>query len=259
MDDWVHELPLVWMIIVVFGFLYLTALAAYVVVMIFAVGERARSFKAVSPGLLSPLGVIYGLFVGFTAVQVWSDVTRAETAVANEASALRTVVVLASSFPREPESRLRSLVRDHIDEAANREWPMMARGTQTLSITPRPLAEATRFTLALAPNTTGQQTAQREIVTALEQALEARRQRILISRAEVGLPKWACLFLQAVCIFLTIALVQCDNRLASAITLAIFATGVAASVLLVLAYDRPFIGQVSIEPAPLLEVLPGGA
>ena len=42
-----------------------------------AVGERARSFKAISPGLLSPLGVIFGLFMVFTAAQVWTDNERA--------------------------------------------------------------------------------------------------------------------------------------------------------------------------------------
>jgi len=36
------------------------------------------------------------------------------------------------------------------------------------------------------------------------------------------------------------------------------ATGVAASVLLIAAHDRPFIGQISIGPEPLLQIMPGG-
>jgi hypothetical protein len=39
----------------------------------------------------------------------------------------------------------------------------------------------------------------------------------------------------------------------------LFATGVAASVLLIAAHDRPFIGQLSISPEPLLQVMPDGA
>ena len=45
--------------------------------------------------------------------------------------------------------------------------------------------------------------------------------------------------------------------LASAIGLGLFATGVAASVLLIAAHDRPFIGQISISPGPLLQIMPG--
>ena len=39
---------------------------------VFAVGELARSFKAISPGLLSPLGAIFVLSMVLTAAQVWS-------------------------------------------------------------------------------------------------------------------------------------------------------------------------------------------
>ena len=98
--------------------------------------------------------------------------------------------------------------------------------------------------------------AQREITAALESALEARRQRILVSRSEVNLVKWACLILQAICALLAIAIVHSDNRLASRIAIGIFATGVAASVLLILAHDRPFTGAVSVTPEPLLQVIP---
>jgi hypothetical protein len=50
---------------------------------------------------------------------------------------------------------------------------MMARNTAALSISPRTLGEAVQLTLALAPSSLGQQTAQREITTELESALAA--------------------------------------------------------------------------------------
>jgi len=36
----------------------------------------------------------------------------------------------------------------------------------------------------------------------------------------------------------------------------LFAFGVAASLLLILAHDRPFIGELSVGPNPLLQVMP---
>jgi len=109
--------------------------------------------------MLPPLGIIFGLFVAFTAAQVWNDNERANTAVDREASALRAVVVLAAAFPGEPESRLRALIRRHIEQAATQEWPMMARGAATWRFTPPLLAETLQSTLALTPNTEGQKTA----------------------------------------------------------------------------------------------------
>ena len=99
----------------VFGVTYLVAAAISAVVMVLAVGERARSFKAISAGMLSPLGIIFGLFVVFTAAQVWQDNERANREVNREASALRAVEVLAASLPRETEARLRALVRTVAD------------------------------------------------------------------------------------------------------------------------------------------------
>src|SRR5438477_3736312 len=100
MSDWLHNLPVAWMTLVVFGLTYLVAAAIYAAVTVLAVGERARSFKAVSPGMLPPLGIIFGLFVAFTAAQVWNDNERAEAAVNREAGALRTAIVLSSEFAR---------------------------------------------------------------------------------------------------------------------------------------------------------------
>ena len=77
MSDWLHELPLRWMAIVVFGSTFAATAVIYAAVMILADKERGRSFKAVSPGLLPPLGIIFGLFVAFTAAQVWKDNERA--------------------------------------------------------------------------------------------------------------------------------------------------------------------------------------
>jgi len=108
----------------------------------------------------------------------------------------------------------------------------------------------------LTPGNKGQETAQREITTALGEALEARRQRIIISRSQVNLVKWSCLFVQAIATFFTIALVHCDNRVAASLAMAVFAAGVAASLLLIASHDRPFTGDISVRPDPLLHVMP---
>jgi uncharacterized protein DUF4239 len=255
-NDWLHNLPIVWMALLIFGLTALGTGAIYVVVMVFSVGKRARSFKAVSPGLLPPLGILFALFMAFTASQVWSDNEKANLVVDREASALRSVVILAAAFPGESETRLRSLIRSYVGDAVAQEWPMMAHGAATLQVIPYSLAEALHHTIALTPSSQGQQTAQREITTALENALDARRQRIIISQSQVNLVKWLCLGLQAFCMLLAIAMVHSDDRLASAITMGLFGIGVAAFLLLILAYDRPFTGELSVRPNPLLQVMP---
>ena len=46
MSDWVHNLPIVWMALLVFGLTALVTAAIYVVVTELSVGEKARSFQS---------------------------------------------------------------------------------------------------------------------------------------------------------------------------------------------------------------------
>jgi hypothetical protein len=93
-------------------------------------------------------------------------------------------------------------------------------------------------------------------VAQLETAFEARRERVLISSSQVSLLKWMCILVVAICTLIAIAIVHSDDRLAAAITMGIFGMGIAASVLLISAFDRPFLGQLAVTPQPLLQVMP---
>src|SRR5438552_9392250 len=105
------------MAFIAFGGSYLATAAIFAIVMALAAGGRARAFKAVSPGMLPLLGILFGLFVAFTASQVWNDSDRASTAVNREASALSAVLFLTASFPGEPEARMRTLIHAYIEAA----------------------------------------------------------------------------------------------------------------------------------------------
>ena len=255
MADWLLNLPVSWMALIVFMATYLIAGGVYLVVTKLAVTEWARAFKAVSPGMLPPLGVLFALLVGFIAVEVWNNFDKAKAAVATEASALRAVVLLAGTFPEEQKARICALINRHIEVAVNQEWPEMAHQQATLSPLPTALIEALHEALALKHADDSQRTAQPEMVRALHTALDARRQRIVISESSVGAVKWAGILLQGLCTLVAIAMVHSDNRPACAMTLMLFATGIALSVLLIAAYTRPFTGENSVAPELLRQVI----
>jgi hypothetical protein len=244
------------MALVIFGAVFVVSTAIHLVAGWFAAGRYGRSFRAISPGLLSPIGIIFGLFIVFTASQVWNDTARANAAVDAEAGALRSVVVMSAVLPAEAQTELRRLVRDYIEYTATTEWPQQAQGAVTLNISPPTLNRALQITLSVAAATPGQQTAQHEVAQSLARALEKRRERILISRSEVSGVKWVCLAFLAVCLLFAIAFVHCDNRVTSAVAIGLFSAALATTVLLILSHDRPFTGAVALTPEPLLQVMP---
>jgi len=54
----------------------------------------------------------------------------------------------------------------------------------------------------------------------------------------------------------TIAMVHSDNRRTAAIAMSLFGVGVAISILIIVAHDRPFAGDLAIGPSALLHVMP---
>ena len=256
MSDWLFAVPVIWMTVIILVAIYVTTAAIYVLVMSLAAGEHGPAFKSISGGILSPLAIVFALLVGFLAAQVWSDADRAHSAVNHEAGALRAIVLLSAAFPGDTDGRLRDLVRTHIQDAVTHEWPAMAQHHVTLTLIPVPLAEALRLTLTLTPQGDGQAAAQRALVDAIQAALDARRQRIILSGSSVNWVKWLVLLAQAALTLVTIAMVHADNARACRTILAVFATGVGLSVTLIAAHSRPFTGELSVSPAILQQVMP---
>jgi hypothetical protein len=254
--DWLNDLSTVWLAVVFFAVAYVVAAATLVAVLSLAKGRRAQAFKAVSPGLLPPMGLLFGLLVGFLAAQVWSDSDRAQLAVDREASALRSVDLLASAFPGTPEAQMRALIRRHIEDAVNREWPAMQSGSASLAVVPAALADALRLALRLTPRSEGQTTAQRQIVASLGDALEGRRERVIVSESSVNWVKWAGVIAVAALTMLGIAFVQSDNRLAAVLAMWLFASAAAFALVLIAAQDRPFNGEFGVRPDLLEQVMP---
>src|SRR4051812_45972506 len=240
--DWLLDLPIAAMAAVILAISFAVAGATYVVITRLAVGERARTFKAISPGMLPPLAIVFALLVGFLAAQDWNDADRASTAVSREASALRAVVLLAGAFPGETETRVRSLVRLYIHDAVTIEWPAMAGHAATLTLAPPRLAEALRLVLTLSPQGDGQVAAQREMIASLQTALDARRQRIILSRSSIDWVKWTVLLVQAGVTPLTVGVVHSEKRAAHRSNITVFSTRGRVARVLIASPRHPFRG-----------------
>ena len=251
MIDWLFHLPVAWMAMVIFGATYLIAAA-----ICWGTTRLGLKGKVVEPAMLSPLGIVFGLLVVFTASQVWGDLDRAKRAVSAEASALRTVVLLTDDLPKDEAASLRALISQHIENAVSEEWPAMEQGRASLERPPAKLSEALQKTLTLPTTDDTQKIVQREIVSALNNAFEARRERIVISHSNVNSVKWIGLLVTGLCVLIATALTHLDNRRNCGIALALFATGMAVSLLMIASHSRPFTGEISIDPHLLLQVAP---
>ena len=233
-------------------------LASGVILLVLHLLRRAGHADVVgplSPGLLSPLGLIFGLLVGFLVAEVWSDRDKAAAAVSQEASALRDIDLLTGAFPVE-QPRVRQLLRDQIDGYVAVEWPEMSGGRATLTLAPVLLVEVQGIVLGLPVQTEGQRVAQDRLETSIDRALEARRTRLVLSTSSIDPLRLTALYLVAVTTLAAMACVQADRLRRAATALALLATAMAIALTLLVAQGAPFTGYFAIDPDLLVQVRP---
>jgi uncharacterized membrane protein len=91
------------------------------------------------------------------------------------------------------------------------------------------------------------------LITSLESALDARRQRVVLSLNWV---KWGGVLLVAVLTLIAIAFVHCGNRLAAGLAMGLFTAAAAGSLILLAVQQRPFSGEFAVRPDSLVQVAP---
>jgi Protein of unknown function (DUF4239) len=238
-----------------FGFCYVLAALIFGA----AVGVSRRSIavdlKATSPVMLTPLSVIAALLIAFLASRVWANLDHANTNIAQEASALRESVLLADAMPVEVRTAVRNAVKTYLQFVEMEDWPAMAEGRASLRESPPGLADALASFSSFVPAGPGPQLAQQRAVVAVERALEARWNRILLSKATIAPIQWLVVVILAALTLVTIAMVHIERRTTVAINLFIFSTAVGACLVLLMVNDRPFaIGGITIEPSALRDI-----
>src|SRR5215468_2685824 len=81
MTAWFFKLPVAWMAVVIFAITYLVSAAVFWSATRFWTNNRSH---LPDRGILSPIGLVFGLLVVFTAAQVWGDLERASNSVTSE-------------------------------------------------------------------------------------------------------------------------------------------------------------------------------
>jgi hypothetical protein len=254
---WIESQPTSIIAVIVFGAAYLLAAMIFCVAVVLSRRPIAKALQPVTPGILSPLGTILGILIAFLAVRVWSNLDHAEEHIGREVSALREVVMLTNSLPGDVKARVREAIGKHLEAVVSEDWPAMAEARISLRSFPPHLEEAMGAILSFAPVGANQQLVQNRALIAVEDAVEFRRNRVLLSRAEIAPVQWTVIVVLAGMILVTIAAIHVNARLAMAVAMFVFSTAVAMCLVLLMVYDRPFgSGGFTLPPTAYREAMP---
>jgi hypothetical protein len=252
---WLETQETLVIVLIVFAFCYLLAALILVGLAILSRSPIAGALHVTTPAMLTPLAVIFGLVIAFLATRVWGNLDHAQAYVVEEASGIRDAVLVSSVLPSDTRDALRKEIGNYLHFVDQVDWPAMLRGQEGLHQTPPGLPEALTILLSFVPQQPGQQLAQSHAVTAIEQVLQARRKRILLSEAVISLPQWMVIIVLDALVLFTIGTVHAGRYTTAAVNMAIFSTAVASCIVLLMINDRPFnSGGIVIQPTALHEL-----
>jgi hypothetical protein len=215
--------------------------------------QRLAKNNEIAGFKFATVGVIYAVLLAFSVIAVWEKFSVAEAAVDQEGAAMAALFRYAAG--KEPEAvQLLNAISTYGRTAVDREWPAMARETESPETTDA-LSAVYAAALALNKIETRNSANMSEVFSQIDHITAARRLRLHLATGLVPSVIWVSLFASA---FLTVGFTLffgSENLAAQAAMTGILAALVLLGLVVILAIDHPFTGTVHIDPEPIEAVL----
>lgn len=191
--------------------------------------------------------LLYSLVAALTAVGVWARYSQVSDVVSSEATAIASLWRDLGGYPQPVRDAARGLLRGYTEQVIHSAWPQ-----QRLRQIPREGVEwmdrlqAQLF--AFEPATESQKILHAETLQAFNQLVQQRRQRL--DSVQAGLPGvlWCVLLPGAMGCIVLCLFFHVDNARFQAVLLLGVAGFLAMVLFVIVALDRPFVGEMGISP-----------
>jgi len=222
--------------------------------------ERLTANNEVAGFKFAVIGVLYAVILGFTVIIVWEQFEDAEKNVAMEAGAAATIYRLSDATDAATGTKIRDATANYLKRTIGEEWPAMERGKISPSVT-RALNDLYTAVGTFNPSDRRGEVLLAAMLHQLDLVAHARRARYVMASGNVPAVIWLGLFLGAIVtigftFFFGTENLRAQTTMTGALSILIF-----SALLIIIAIDYPFAGNVRIQPDALSLVLEefGGA
>ncbi|MET0481470.1 MAG: hypothetical protein ABWZ27_00980 [Aestuariivirgaceae bacterium] len=212
---------------------------------------------ALRESIISAVSAMFALLLAFSAAGIWNDRLQAANTVEREAEALENVRVLAGGLPADLAARLRDGIGRYATQVVDHDWPAMAAKIPSGD----PVYEASDAMLVDLMDLLAREQARISglAVTApllgqLVEARAARLARVAYANSGVSPAQWFAMILLASGTLVAIAVCHTHHKWMQLLGMLLYSLAAVAAFFVILAHDRPFVGVISVSPAPLAQL-----
>jgi hypothetical protein len=248
--DFLYSVPATLSAALIVGGTVLLSLAGLLLVHRLVPHALRRSHNDVAGVLIAVVGVVYAVLLAFVAVSVWEDYNSADAIVHREASLAGDIHQDALNMKGDVGDALRDLVRRYLHVVIDEEWPAMRNGGESPNAASLLLdLQNTIFKFKFRGAVFA------DVLQRVNALADARRDRLINGNSGLQPVAWFVLLAgSALTIGFCFLFGVPDVRLHALMTAAV-AASVALVLFLIVSFDYPFRGAVSISPKAFESVL----
>jgi len=209
--------------------------------------------KLASP-IFPAIAAAYTVLLAFVVVVSWQNFDKAKVHTVIEANCLVDLYRNSAAFSEPFGDELRTTIQEYIDSVINEEWPLLARGEESIH-SRMLLRKIWDLYTNYEPKTEKESVFLAESVNKLDNLRETRRLRILDANASVHHILWFILIFGGIITVNYSSFFGFENFKTHAVMTAIFASIISLILLTILCFDFPFTGSVRIEPTLFKEII----
>ena len=201
------------------------------------------------------VGFVYAFFIGFVVSAMWRQIHTEDGQARDEGAAGVQLASDLTVFDKADSDRIRQSLLDY-ERAAVTEWHLSASG-QSFPEADKALQRLHTAYEQAQPHTDTQKTFLATSFNNLDKISQARTERVLQARTDVGPPwsLWAIILLTSGLVLGCTIVYGVERPKMHRAMVATVGVLVAANLFLVLQLANPFIGQIATSPEPLHEVI----
>jgi Ca2+/H+ antiporter len=237
------------------GLVMLLSAVGVLVVRRFVRSEDLRDNNDFTGFTFAFVGLLYGVFLAFTVVVVWQHFQDADSNATNEAAHLHEFWRDAAGLPG--GEQIRQQVRTYTASVVNHEWPTMAAGRMNDPRTDAIYLELWRrmYAVRIEPGDHVRAALYSEGLHQLNEAGTQRRLRLLAGKAYIPSVMWVLLIAGGIGMIAFTYLIAAKHQIVQLLSTVFLAGMLTYSVLIVVAVEQPFSGDVSVSPDAFRNVL----
>ena len=217
--------------------------------------ESFKENHEVGGFLFNALGLIYAVLIAFVVYATWEDYNAAREFCDNEADVMQNLYLDTEGLPEEIQPVLRKKIIEYMKAVIDEDWPLLAKGEDNPHSRHMLIDIWKTYSSIDSLISSKEQIFFSESLDKLNSVTEYRRQRILSSQNHIPVIVWTVIIIGALTSIGFSLFFGTRSFVIQATMTSLFAMTNIVVILMILALDHPFVGDIKVSSDAYEQIL----